>query len=652
MTTIVSEANLINMPANWWSNSANITLSSVKSDYSYDYEMMYRRHMNVRICVDFLARNIAHLGLHVYARNKNNDRERVRDHAVARLLAMPMPAKYKISPYLMIEAAIADMLISGNGYLIKHKNVEGEIFSLQRVPYMFMTVVGKYIVEKYRINNLNLEYKPEDIIHFRFYNPENSTYGISPLEGLREVLAEEYEKSKYASGFWQNAARISGVIERPLEATAWSEEALKRFTAQWHDMYSGDANSGKTAVLEEGMTFRPISFSPKDTEYIESRKLNREECARAYHIPPPLVGILDHATFSNISEQNKSLYTQVLGPLCARLEGDFNVQLMSEFQNDLPGSYVEFNIEEKLQGDFSQQAEQMRQAVGVPWMTPNEARTILNLPRLDNPLADTLVTPLNMSTPEAVLAQQRKDASVDTEVETKASTVSIMPEYPELDKEFIEKWQKLLIDVFMRQRDSILPKIKMDKLNVLWDKEKWNKEVAEDFEKLTNETAWAFADAFSGELGSQYERAWMEKWLKENARIAAEYINDSTYAQLEIALGKENPVEAVKEVFVLALAGRVAQLAEERKSMVESYVEAKLADVADEIVAKTWVVTSKNPRDEHRQLNGVTVGKKEYFPNGLKHPRDYRGKADDNANCQCKIRWIRKPLDTTPLREE
>ena len=161
-----------------------------------------------------------------------------------------------------------------------------------------------------------------------------------------------------------------------------------------------------------------------------------------------------------------------------------------------------------------------------------------------------------------------------------------------------------------------------------------------------------FADAFAGDIGAQYDRAWMEEWLKENARIAAEQINQSTYDQLMEALQAENPRKAVEEVFALALGSRLIQLAEERKAMVESYVEAKLADVADEIIAKTWVVTSNNPRESHKRLNGVTVGKRDVFPNGLKYPRDYKGTADDNANCKCKVRWIRKPLDTTPLRGE
>lgn len=648
MTTIISETNLITMPANWWTNANNITLSSVRSDYTFDYLAMYKNHMNVRICVDFLARNIAHLGLHVYTRKEDNDRERVRDHRAVQVLKQPLPSKFKVTQFQLVESAVADMLISGNGYLLKHRNGDGEIIALQRVPYMLMSVKGELVPTKYKIGYIEKEYKPEDIIHFRFYNPENSTIGVSPLEGLREVLAEEWEKSKYSSGFWRNAARISGVIERPLEANEMSEAAARNFRQQWQEMYAGEDNSGKTALLEEGMVFKPMSFSPKETEYIESRKLNREECARAYHIPPPMVGILDRSTFSNITELHKSLYMDVLSPMCARLEDDWDLQYLSEFK-DLKGAYTEFNIDEKLQSDFSMQLESLRQSVGVPYMTPNEGRAILNLPRLKNPMADTLVTPLNMATPEMVMRQQQnKDET--PKIETKASAESILPEYPDLDKEHNEKWHKLLVNVFTRQRDAVLPKAKMDKLDVLWDKERWDREVSEDFLKLAEETAWAYADAFAGQLGAEYKREWMEKWLQENARIAAEYINASTYDQLAKAMQGENPVDAIKEVFASALAVRAVQLAEDRRAMVESYVEAKIADAVDSVIGKIWTVRSNNPRPEHEKMNGEFIEKREVFSNGLQYPRSYKGSAKDNANCKCKVTWVRKPVDTTPLR--
>ena len=185
MTTIISESNLVTMPANWWTNSSNIVMSSALSDYNFSYLQMYRSHMNVKICVDFLARNIAHLGLHVYTRSQDNDRERVRDHRAVQILKQPLPAKYKVTQYQLIESAVSDMLISGNGYLLKHRNSDGEVFALQRVPYMLMSVKGELVPTMYKLDSIEKEYKPDDVIHFRFYNPENSTIGVLPPPASR-----------------------------------------------------------------------------------------------------------------------------------------------------------------------------------------------------------------------------------------------------------------------------------------------------------------------------------------------------------------------------------------------------------------------------------------------------------------------------------
>ena len=154
-----------------------------------------------------------------------------------------------------------------------------------------------------------------------------------------------------------------------------------------------------TAVLEEGMQFKPISFSAVESDYLNGRKLTREEVARSYHIPPPLVGILDRATFSNITEQHKMLYSDTLGPILKSFEQDIELQILSQM-DDRDGVYVEFNIMEKLAGDFEQQTRSLQSAVGRPWMTPNEARSRMNLPRMEGGDADEIATPLYVGTTE------------------------------------------------------------------------------------------------------------------------------------------------------------------------------------------------------------------------------------------------------------
>ncbi len=654
-STIISEATLSSLPAGWWPTNGGFISLDTYSDYTLDYEAMYRRHNNVKICVDFLARNMAHPGLHVYTRDKDNGRVRLREHEAVQILKRPLPNDNKVTTYKMLESVLSDMFVSGNGYLLKIRDGDNKLKGLLRIPYMLVSVEGVLTPTLYRVNlgKSELKIEPSEVIHFRTYNPHNNTYGISPLEGLREILAEEHENTKYSSKFWQNAARIGGVIERPPEANDWSDAARANFRAQWESLYSGQDNAGKTAVLEEGMQFKPISWAPKDTLYIESRKLTREECARAYHIPPPMVGILERSTFNNIESQNKSLYTDVLGPLFRSVQDDFDTQYLSEFP-DMQGAYVEFNIEAKLQGDFEKQTASFRQAVGVPYMTANEARERMNLPRIDSPEADQLVTPLNMSTP-ATYQEPNDGKSVDRTAPTplppsvegverqaeggkKAAGFTVKPEFPEITEEAVKDWTELVSKTLTRQRDAVLPLIKSAKsLPLWWDEERWNREVSADFFALSKTTAGAYARAFASQLAFAYNPEWMEEFLKTNSRIAAENLNRSTYEQLAKVMGGEDPLEAVKKVFAALLASGLLRFVMFRVHELENFAEYDVAEKSGLIKTKTWVTRSGHPRDTHAALNGVTVGIRDTFPNGAMWPGDYRAGASEVAYCQCSL---------------
>ena len=296
MPVIQSVGVLADLDPGWYPSGV---YSGVRmyDQYSYDYATLYRQQPNVRTCVDFLARNIAQLGLHVFRRVSETDRVRLRDHPLAQVLGMPMPAQFKVTRYRLIESLVADMGVYFNAYWLKVPT--GDNLALMRVPPPYVEVKGGLMPTQYvvTIGTRRLEYAPEQVVHFRGYNAESATTGLSPLETLRRVLAEEHAMGDYREHFWQNAARQAGIIERPPGAPEWSPGARARFKAEFEALYSGGDNSGKTAILEEGMTWKEGTFNAQESEYLGGRKLTREECARAYHIPLPMVGILDHATF-------------------------------------------------------------------------------------------------------------------------------------------------------------------------------------------------------------------------------------------------------------------------------------------------------------------------------------------------------------------
>jgi HK97 family phage portal protein len=355
--------------------------------YAAAYATIYATQPNVRTCVDFIARNIAELDLHVFRRVSDTDRVRLAGHPVERWLDHPSPGKRR---YRLFEDLLGDMGIYFNAYWLKVPS--GADLGLVRLPPEEVEVVGGLVPSQFRWtrSGTTYDFMPAQVVFYNGYNPLNPLFGLSPLETLRRILAEEAAAGAHREQYWQQASRVEGVIERPINAPKWTPAQKQAWREQWQERFVGAAGAGRIPVLDDGMTFKSVSYSAKESEYLAARKLSREECAAAYHIPLPLVGILEHATFSNIKEQHRHLYQDCLGPWLRMLKEEIEGQLLIE-ATDTKDVYVEFNIRQKMAGSFEEQATSLHAAVGRPYMTPNEARARLNLPRIANdPTADQL----------------------------------------------------------------------------------------------------------------------------------------------------------------------------------------------------------------------------------------------------------------------
>lgn len=640
MTVVQSGLTLLDTET-WWPRVSYGSLT-LYDQYNYDYATIYRTQPNVRTCVDFLARNIAQLGLHVFRRVSDTDRQRLTDHPLARVLARPLPADFKVTYYRLIEALMGDLGIYFNAYWLKIR-VEDAPAGLLRIPPIYVTVKGGLVPTEYKLNlgGLPKTVKPSEIVHFRGYNPESAINGLPPLETLRRILAEEHAAGDYREHFWQNAARMHGILERPAGAPEWSETARERFKAEFEALYSGGENSGKTAILEEGMTWQATTFNAQESEYLGGRKLTREECARAYHIPLPMVGILDNATFSNIKEQHKNLYQDSLGPWLAMIEQDVELQLLPEF-DDTDGVYVEFNIAEKLAGAFDEQVTALQAAVGRPWMTADEARARMNLPSMGGD-AEVLVTPLNVLV--GGLASPRDTAPKSVHVQLDAKTLDI--HIQELRERHEQKWREGLMRHYRRQEAAIMSRVpesagKADIGGVWWDEDRWDRELYEDLLPLNILTAGTWSGIVVGALEADIDEDVMNQrmhpWLEKHSQIQAAYINAATRDQLEVALRDPEPREAVKGIFEQALTAWTARQAISAVTTAMNFGATEGAK-ASGLTRKTWQVNSSNPRDDHMAMNGETVGIRERFSNGMRWPGDPAGGAEQNANCQCSVRF-------------
>lgn len=600
-------------------------------DYYADYAAIWKSQPAVRTVITFLARNIASLGVHVFRRLSDTDRERLADHPLAQLMGRPNPYT---TPYRLINALVHDLGIYDAAYW--GKVYAGDDRALVRVPPSLVRPKGDSWVhpEKFEIrgNKGKREVNPEEVVYFHGYRPEDDREGCSPIESLRRILAEEFEAGRYREQTLRNGARVSGYIERPKDAGDWSTTAKQKFRAQWQSQYTGDGpQAGGTPILEDGMKFVPASQTAEQLQYVETRKLTREEVAAAYFIPPPMVGLLDDATYSNIEQQHRMLYQDTLGPWLVQIQQEIGLQLIPDMP-DNTGVYVEFNIAEKLKGSFEEQAKALQTMVGAPVMTRNEGRARLNLSSVDG--GDELITPLNV-----IEGGQASPADSAPPPKASAPGVKSLPAKARSSDE--DDVSGVMRKFFARQARVVKSRLGAKALDSeLWDEERWDRELAADLARLSTPIASASGRATLSGLDEDpelYDEARTVAYLDAMSSGVAHGINTTTASQVEAALGQEDPDAAVAQVFESAVQVRAAEIAVTLVTNLVGFGAIEAAKHAGVKASKTWRTTSGKPRSTHSAMSGQTVALDKKFSNGAMWPGDTRLPEDQRAGCRCVL---------------
>ncbi len=657
MVFAVSEGTLRAVQKPSYQAPSSLRLSD---DLSMDYAELYRKQQSVRTVVDFLARNIAQLSLHTFQRIDDADRKREHDHPFAVLMRGPNPYT---TGYRLIRDLVADRGIYDRALWVKTRGAEG--MALTRVPPRLWEIdeddnwisPQNFVIKG---NRGKAKIPAQHCVYFRGYNPEDERYGLSPIESLRRLLSEEYAAGQMREQSLRNGARIGGYIQRPKDAPTWTEPARARFSTGWRAQYAGQTatEGGGTPVLEDGMTFVAAGHSAADMQYIEARKLSREETAAAYFIPPPMVGILDNATFGNIEEQHKMLYQDTLGPHLQEIQQEIALQLINtEWPADASKLYVEFNMLEKLRGSFEEQASQMQTAVGAPFLTRNEARARLNLPRIEG--ADELVVPLNVlvgglaSPTDQVEAGSGGGSVEDLEKvanDLKSRWIRPIPSgigpLPDVKSRptapQIAKAAQVLSEFFGRQERSVRSALGAKDAD-WWDGDRWNRELSGALLALSSSITVDVARKQLERLGvdpDEYDVDRTMAWMRTVADANAKSINAATESAIIDALESEDGPEAVGRVFEVAKSARAQQGGQTLATSLAGFasVEAAKQVRGTREATKTWIVTSSNPRQSHAAMAGETVPIDSVFSNGAKWPGDSSAlDVDEVAGCSCDV---------------
>ena len=331
-------------------------------------------------CVRILAEAVAGLPLHLYRYNADGGKEKALAHPLYRLLHdEPNP---EMSSFVFRETLMTHLLLWGNAYAQVIRNGKNEVVALYPLMPNKMSVDrdenGHLYYTYYRgpdeaIKNKEfaVTLQPSDVLHIPGLGFDGLV-GYSPIAMAKNAIGMAIACEEYGAKFFANGATPGGVLEHP-----GTIKDPQRVRDSWQAAFGGSSNANKVAVLEEGMKYTPISISPEQAQFLETRKFQINEIARIFRVPPHMVGDLEKSSFSNIEQQSLEFVKYTLDPWVIRWEQSIQRSLLS--QDEKATYFAKFNVEGLLRGDY--QSRMNGYAIGRQngWMSANDIRELENL---------------------------------------------------------------------------------------------------------------------------------------------------------------------------------------------------------------------------------------------------------------------------------
>lgn len=375
-------------------------------DMKAEYGSIYASQPWIYSLVNKVTRNVARLRLDSLREDPASYyRERLpRTHPLADLLSRPYP---RGSRFQLVESTVGGLMVYGHALWWKYRPRPGmPPRELWPIDWRSVTIhagdsepIAYYEVRGPRGAKAIL---PDDVVHFTWWSP-NGLRGTSPLEPLRVTLSLEDAGRRYAVASFANGVRPSGALT---SEKAIGKEAKDELRAQLETMYATPDNAFRMMLLDGGLDWKAFSHTAQEAQTIEHRKLNQIEACAVYDMPPPMVQILDHATFSNIDEQHRMLYQDTIGPVVSNIEATIDAQLLwgepqlglavDDDDGGIENTAVAFNMDEVLRADLVKRAAAYAAMRSAGALSINDMRLAEGRPKIKHPAADAVLVPLNM----------------------------------------------------------------------------------------------------------------------------------------------------------------------------------------------------------------------------------------------------------------
>lgn len=344
-------------------------------------------------CIAVISQSLASLPLNLYCRSPNGGREKATEHpAFAVLHDM---ATERLTAFEAREFLVASLLISGNAYARVTRNGKGQVTELH--PFEPQSVVVERLESgrlRYKVTNQRGRtdvYLEDEILHLRYRLHNDGVMGLSPLRIARETFNLALAQQDVAGRQAEKGFRPEGVMSFPSKVSAEKQDHVMR---SLDEKINSASSTSSILLMSGGAEWKPMAFSARDAEFLESRKLTNLDICRVFGVPPSAVGITDNATYSNINEEARALVVRCLNPMARRIEQTMNSTLLGAASRRV--LFIEHDMAGLLRGDLKGRYESYKIGREWGWLSQNEIRGWENMSDIDG--GDEYLSPLNMTT--------------------------------------------------------------------------------------------------------------------------------------------------------------------------------------------------------------------------------------------------------------
>ena len=343
----------------------------------------------VYCCVRILSEAVASLPLQFYRYTEDGGKEKAVEHPLYFLLHdEPNP---EMTSFIFRETLMTHLLLWGNAYSQIIRNGKGEVVALYPLMpdrmkvdrdehgrlYYEYTVSDADDVNGRKGTNKSgrtVKLQPSDVLHIPGLGFDGLV-GYSPIAMAKNAIGLAIATEEYGSKFFANGAAPSGVLEHP--GTIKDPSKVRE---SWQATFGGSSNANKIAVLEEGMKYTPISISPEQAQFLETRKFQIDEIARIFRVPPHMIGDLEKSSFNNIEQQSLEFVKYTLDPWVSRWEQAMVRALLTP--EEKKKYFFKFNVDGLLRGDYQSRMSGYATARQNGWMSANDIRELEQMDRI------------------------------------------------------------------------------------------------------------------------------------------------------------------------------------------------------------------------------------------------------------------------------